>query len=148
LEILEYCDPSALLRAEREQYYLDSTKPEYNILTTAGSNLGYKHTLETKAKLSSINLGKILSKETRLKMSLAKKKENHPMFGKIRAERVGKPFQKIEVLDLSTNLRTEYDSISAAAKALNIPQGSISNYFRLEKKIYKKRYIIIKIDKA
>lgn len=29
LDILEYCEPSVLL--EREQYYLDTLKPEYNI---------------------------------------------------------------------------------------------------------------------
>jgi group I intron endonuclease len=35
LEILEYCDSSEVVR--REQYYLDLFKPEYNILSTAGS---------------------------------------------------------------------------------------------------------------
>ena len=42
LEILEYCGPSELLK--REQYYLDILNPEYNILKTAGSRLGTKHT--------------------------------------------------------------------------------------------------------
>lgn len=36
---------------EREQYYIDSTNPEYNILK-AGSTLGYKHTEETIAKIA------------------------------------------------------------------------------------------------
>jgi group I intron endonuclease len=49
LEILEYCDPIDAIK--REQYYLDLIKPEYNILKTAGSSLGFKHTLETKAKI-------------------------------------------------------------------------------------------------
>jgi group I intron endonuclease len=35
LEILEYCDSSEVVT--REQYYLDLFKPEYNILSTAGS---------------------------------------------------------------------------------------------------------------
>lgn len=34
LEILEYCDKSSLI--QREQYYLDLLKPEYNILLKAG----------------------------------------------------------------------------------------------------------------
>lgn len=42
LEILEYCCPDNLLK--REQYYLDTIKPEYNIVERAGSSLGYKHT--------------------------------------------------------------------------------------------------------
>lgn len=41
LEILEYCAPEKVI--EREQYYLDLLEPEYNILKTAGSLLGYKH---------------------------------------------------------------------------------------------------------
>lgn len=52
LEILEYCDP-----AKREQYYLDYLKPAYNILTTAGSKLGIKHSVETKQKISKSLLG-------------------------------------------------------------------------------------------
>ena len=38
LEILEYCDPDMVI--EREQYYIDTLKPEYNILKTAGSLKG------------------------------------------------------------------------------------------------------------
>jgi len=45
LEILEYCSRYNLL--EREQYYLDNLKPDYNIVEKAGSTLGYKHTEES-----------------------------------------------------------------------------------------------------
>ena len=41
LDILEYCDKEKVI--EREQYYIDLMKPEYNILRVAGSSLGYKH---------------------------------------------------------------------------------------------------------
>ena len=48
LEILEYCSPeNAILR---EQYYMDQLKPDYNILKTAGSFLGFKHSEETIAR--------------------------------------------------------------------------------------------------
>jgi group I intron endonuclease len=67
LEILEYCDPEDVI--ERENYYIKVFKPEYNILQEAGSSFGYKHT-----------------KETLLKMSEAKKAENHPLFGKFHSE--------------------------------------------------------------
>lgn len=50
LEILEYCDPTRESLLEREQFYLDLLKPEYNILPKAGSSLGYKHTEETLEK--------------------------------------------------------------------------------------------------
>ena len=35
-----------------EQYFLDLLKPEYNILSKAGSSLGHIHSEETKAKMS------------------------------------------------------------------------------------------------
>ena len=50
LEILEYCEPSKCI--EREQYYIDLFKPKYNILPTAGSSLGFKHSEESKKKIS------------------------------------------------------------------------------------------------
>ncbi|KAF3937050.1 hypothetical protein ABW19_dt0203323 [Dactylella cylindrospora] len=93
LEILEYCKPKECL--EREQYYIDFLKPEYNILKVAGSLLGFKHleatkaimkgrkvSAETRAKLSEANTGKTRSTETRQKISAAMKNENHPMYGK------------------------------------------------------------------
>lgn len=53
-EILEQlpkeCTTEELLA--REQYYLDTLKPEYNILKIAGSIEGYKHLEETKLKIS------------------------------------------------------------------------------------------------
>lgn len=84
LDILEYCDTSILI--QREQYYIDLLKPEYNILQVAGSLLGYKHTEEslqkmrekasnpseeTIAKLREKALGRIYktSEETKIKLS-------------------------------------------------------------------------------
>ena len=86
LEILEYCKADELV--VREQYYLDLIKPEYNILTNAYSLLGFKHSPENIAKfklscgrkkisqehkdiLSLTHLGKVVSQETRDKLSLA-----------------------------------------------------------------------------
>lgn len=39
IEILEFCESSEAIL--KEQYYLDLLKPEYNVLRTAGSRLGY-----------------------------------------------------------------------------------------------------------
>jgi hypothetical protein len=44
LDILEYCEKVKTVILKSEQYYIDLLKPEYNILTKAGSSLGYKHT--------------------------------------------------------------------------------------------------------
>lgn len=52
LDILEYCDPGLVL--EREQYYLDTLKPEYNILKTTGSLKGFKHSQATIERMRKI----------------------------------------------------------------------------------------------
>lgn len=49
MEILEYCDVDKTIN--REQYYIDNLKPEYNLLVKAGSTSGYKHNQETLDKL-------------------------------------------------------------------------------------------------
>lgn len=54
LKILEYCDKYKL--ADREQYYMDLIKPQYNILTIARYNFGFKPNEVTKKML---NLGRI-----------------------------------------------------------------------------------------
>lgn len=46
LKILEYCSIKDLMI--REQYYLDTIKPDYNILNFAGSSRGYRHTEASK----------------------------------------------------------------------------------------------------
>lgn len=48
LHILEYCDPKIVI--QREEYYMDTLKPEYNILQTAGSSLGFKKSEESIVK--------------------------------------------------------------------------------------------------
>lgn len=55
LEILEYCNNEYL--KIREQYYLDLLKPEYNICKTAGSMLGFKHSLKTLEKFKHRDTG-------------------------------------------------------------------------------------------
>jgi group I intron endonuclease len=48
LEILEYCDLYDTI--QREQYFIDLLKPQYNILQVEGSSLGYLHSADTKKK--------------------------------------------------------------------------------------------------
>lgn len=50
-EIVEFVQGKADLVA-REQFYLDSTRPSYNILRTARSGLGFKHSEEECKKIS------------------------------------------------------------------------------------------------
>jgi hypothetical protein len=49
LEILEYCDKADCVY--REQYYMDTLRPFYNICSKAGSSLGRLTTNATRLKL-------------------------------------------------------------------------------------------------
>ena len=69
--IVEECSEDILI--SREQYYLDSLTPYFNIRKTADSNKGIKRTEETKRKLRAFNLGKKMSDETKAKMALRMK---------------------------------------------------------------------------
>ena len=69
------------------------------------------------------------------------------MFGKHnpRPEGAGRPYQKIEVIDIKNNITTIYDSIALAALALNANHSAISNYFARNQKLYKNRYVFKKL---
>jgi len=69
--ILEYCEKEDLIK--REQYYIDTLNPEFNMCKVAGSCLGKKLSGETKRKISEMHKGKRLSKEHREKISIANK---------------------------------------------------------------------------
>jgi group I intron endonuclease len=82
--ILETCHVTDTL--QREQYWLDLLKPEYNLSPTAASTLGITLTEETKAKLRFARLGKTHSLETRLHMSETRRGPNNSWFGKSHTE--------------------------------------------------------------
>ena len=66
LEILEFCTLEKLM--EREQFYIDNYKPEYNILKVAGSSFGFRHSEASKELMSLLAKGRLFSTETLLKM--------------------------------------------------------------------------------
>jgi hypothetical protein len=72
--------------------------------------------------------------------------ENHPNYGQPRIEGAGRPLQRIEVIDKNSNEIIVYNSISEAAKALNIRHSIIVLYFsRNQTKPYKGQYTFKKI---
>ena len=73
-EVIELVMPWSLL--DREQYWLDKLKPEFNVSSLAqcpSSWKGRKHTPETRAKISAANMGHMVSIESRAKISKARK---------------------------------------------------------------------------
>lgn len=123
LEILEYCNSENLLK--REQHYLDTLKPKYNIVEVAGSTLGYKHTEESLKKMRDF----ILSAEVLAKKKLATKNATA-------ARSI-----PIIVKNIKTNEISEYVSLSAASNAIGITKGAVSQAL-LNNTIIKKTYIL------
>lgn len=80
---LEYCEKEKLI--EREQWWIDNLKPEYNKRPTANNQIGFKHSEKTLAifrqrdmtqlhiKSANLRRGSKASEETKKKMSLAHK---------------------------------------------------------------------------
>lgn len=109
LSILEYVESERLI--EREQYYFDALSPEYNLCPIAGSPLGYRHTPETRKKISkalggernpnygirgrqSPNYGRRHSEETKHRMSESKKGERNAFYGKRHSKKTREQMSK------------------------------------------------------
>jgi len=121
LAIIEYIDISSLskkearkLILEREQYYLDlifkETEPNtYNILRTAGSSLGYNHSLEVRAKIKKMLSDPLI----RIKMSEAKKGQNNHMFNKeVTPETRAKMSANIRKAMSNSTIRTKLSKVN------------------------------------
>ena len=70
-EVLEEVEPIRELLATREQFWMDSLKPVFNIEPAAGSSLGIKRSMETREKIRAARSKQIFTDETRQKLSLA-----------------------------------------------------------------------------
>jgi group I intron endonuclease len=139
IEVIELCNNLI----EKEQYYLDILKPQYNLCSVAKNcsginrtekhknkisqhhknnkeyweeiykNRKIKHTQETKNKISEKSKGKVFSKETRLKLSKAKSLPE-------------------DVIVHIIKLRLEKVSLSNVAKILGISRESVKKYQKYE----------------
>lgn len=134
--ILEYVEDKTIL-IKREQHYINTLNPEYNICRIAGSTLGKKHSEDAKKKMSesrkgkyigknSSRYGKKVSEETKNKMKKAQKGNNYgkknPMYGKPKPQNAGIPSKKIICLETGV----VYNSMSEAGRELKINESLIS----------------------
>jgi group I intron endonuclease len=134
LEILEYCNKIELIK--REQYHMDLLKPEYNILKKAGSNIGFKHSEATKAKIKTklclinggINhsfYGKNHSYETRKKIGESLKSKKVGLETKLKMSSRSRGIS-IKVFDKFNNLINVFPTMISAAKGIGISIGTLS----------------------
>lgn len=155
LEILEYCDKS--LTTEREQYYIDTYQPTYNICKIAGSSLGRITKSTTRSKLrnawlvrlyrnkyseleySEFMLNHLTDKVTKLENSiliLQNKLDsiliNQTEFKQSADIRLNKlkassTAELVVVTDLITGVTTKYLSARSAALALHASNSTVMN---------------------
>lgn len=69
--IIEECDRNDLIK--KEQYYIDSLKPYFNVCQIVNSRLNLKHSESTKKKISQSHIGIKPNEDTRLKLSIAQR---------------------------------------------------------------------------
>ena len=135
-----------------EDKYLKLLLPNYNILTEAGSNFGYKHTevdrLKMKEiysdsrreKIGSLNKGKTLSKETIEKIR-EKALNRNPMSKETKLKCITH-IKPIILYNLNGNIYGKYPSILEAAKAINCNEKTIRRALKTEKKLVKRQWIV------
>lgn len=90
--ILEICEPYRTMCLVLEQLVFDVWKPQYNVLTVAGSSVGYVHSDETRALMSILKTGdknhfygKTHTLEVKQWLKELSSGENHPNYGKKRS---------------------------------------------------------------
>ena len=169
LEIIEYCDNMSTIN--KEQYYIDLLKPEYNLCLKAVSSLGRVTREETRLKLRNVWLNRLFSnskdetlkefiintiarkldkselvitrlyKEFRRIKQLKESKVSYTTRMKILASI--KTRQTVLVTDMSKGITNEYYSARRAAEAINASNSTIMNKLKGKNtKLYKGRYLI------
>lgn len=149
LEILEYCEPAVLI--EREQYWIDLLKPEYNILKIAGSRLGAKHTLETIEKIKAAALNRsdeALAKnlEHLNKLNSSQEHKEHLISLNSSLEHIAKTANPVIVLDTLNSESTEFRSITQAASFFKVHPETIRRCI-VKEKLFLNKYLITRLSK-
>lgn len=109
-EIMEYVDIQQLI--EKEQFYIDTLNPEYNICRIAYSTLGRIPSVKTKLKMSKSHKGYKHSNESKIKMSNSKKGLK---LTQKRKEQISESKKKpIHQFDKQGNFIKEWNTVSEA----------------------------------
>jgi len=151
---------------EREQFYLDLLKPEYNKLKFAYSMLGFKHSPDNIAKfklktispehkeiLSLSHTGKTVSQETREKLSVATAtyRSNNKLSVKglanLKASTIKREGVPVKVLNTQTNGVREFTNQTEAGLFLGVTRQAVYNAIKRGNAV-KEIYIITKQNES
>lgn len=135
---------------EREQYYIDTLNPEYNILKIAGSRLGVKHTLEVIEKIKSGALNRseeALAKNLEHIKNLNSSQEHKEHLIKLNTslEHIAKTAHPVVVLNTLNGESLDFRSITQAAKFFDVRPENIRRHI-LQEKLFLDKYLIKKIS--
>jgi group I intron endonuclease len=143
LEILEYCEINNTI--DREQYYINKLRPEYNILNYAASSLGFKHSEETKLKMSIKSLEHLEKIRNNLK-NINSKPFSPEVRQKITDGMVKFYIETKSKKILFTNIETKevlsFNSMRDAALEMKVSRNTITKYI-LNRKAYGKYKITL-----
>lgn len=128
--ILEKCNKENLI--DKEQFYLDTNKCEFNVLKIAYSVWGFKHSKETKDKISKTLQGHVHSSTTKDKISKALKGKERDVKLKIKLS------IPVEQYDLEGNFIKEWFGANEAARYINGNSGHIIAVCKGKRKTHKK----------
>ena len=101
-----------------EQWFIDNLKPHYNICKVAGSVLGRIHKQSTKDKISASNMGKIVSIESRIKISKA-------LIGRKNGPHSKETKKKISLIHKGKCYNSKEELMKRTIKSLNVTRKSI-----------------------
>lgn len=135
MEILEICAISDVIR--REQSSIDYFKPEYNILTRAGSSLHFKHSEETLFQSRKLS-GKAL-------YNMRKARVGAVLSPLAKTNQLLSTSHVVNIQNIETNDSIKYSSIRTAARELKVNHATLLNYINKDK-LFKGRYIFKKVN--
>lgn len=118
---------------KKEQFYIDLIKHEYNILSNAGSSLGFKHSKETLFKS-----GRLSDKALH---NLKKAKEDSVLSPLAKANMLLSRSHNVTIKNILNNDIMEFSSIRAASIKLKVSHATLLNYIN-NNQLFKDKYII------
>jgi group I intron endonuclease len=135
----------------REDFYLKTLLPNYNILTEAGSSFGYKHTeitrlkmksnysLERRLRIGNLNKGQNLSIEIIDKMRQKALTREKTKFSKEALLNMKKKSKPLILYNLDFTIYGKFNSIKEAATFIKCSDKTIRRALKTETKLLKKR---------
>ena len=139
---------------DMEDYYLKSLLPNYNILTEAGSNFGYKHTEITRIKIKTnysqerrdsignLNKDKSLSDLTKIKLKIKALNKKSFIYTEEALMNIAKKSKPVILINKDDTVYGEYTSIKNLAESIECSYKTIRRAMLSKSKLLKKRWIV------